>query len=192
MAAIRLFVAVHLSAEVRAAMEKALDHLRKIPADVKWVRPEAMHLTLKFIGSVGEERLTEVQSVIADSLRDRRLTSLRFQGVGTFGPPKMPKIVWAGGHEAAGTLRAIHESLEVAMTRFGSERETRPFSPHVTLGRVQGRRGSDELLRAVEKHKADPFGSFEVREVALVQSDLRPEGSQYTTRSTLPLESGDA
>ncbi len=176
----RLFVGCELDEALRARLtemgqrgEPSLDGLR-------WVAPEAMHITLKFLGEVEDALVGEVTTALEKPLGDVPAFEALFQGLGRFPPRGALRVLWAGIKKGAAELVSLSKIVEAAMEPIGFDREKRPFSPHVTLARVK--RGArlrriDELVR---EGKAAVFGSQKVRHVSLIRSVLRPDGAVYT------------
>jgi 2'-5' RNA ligase len=182
---VRCFVAVDLPADVRRWLAEVQRELAsRVPAGaVRWVRPEGTHLTLKFLGEVAPGRLGEIQAALGAALAP--LASLRAEvgGVGCFPSLHRPRVVWAGVHDAGDGLghmqRAIDEHLEPA----GFAREGRPFSPHLTLGRVQEGQPPAVLEAVGEAVTGLEHGepcTMPVERVTLFRSDLRPGGAVYS------------
>jgi 2'-5' RNA ligase len=168
----RCFVAIEPPEEVRAALVRAQDALRSADADVKWVERENLHLTLKFVGELADPAPLEAA---LRTLRHPPLR-LRFEGLGLF-----PRVVWAG---CSGGAESLAEAVERAS---GLPREDRPFTAHLTLGRVKSRRNERALRKAVEAFRATSFGAADVAKVALIRSTLTPRGPVYETLREFPL-----
>ena len=136
---IRSFIAVDLSAPVRAALQRLRDQFAQLKCDVRWVRAEGVHVTLKFLGWVEPARLEQIQT---DARRRRRRPAcapVRARGLGAFPNLRRPRVLWVG-LEGEG-LAELAACVEEAMSRLDFEPEKRGFTPHITLGRVNGMRG---------------------------------------------------
>ncbi len=173
----RIFVAVFPPPEVRGALSGAAREL-PVVGEIRWVRPENVHLTLKFLGDVSEDDLDRV----AEALELVRLRHAPFEaGLSSFGAfpsTRRARIVWAGIGEGSERLRALARDVEASLEPLGFEREDRAFVPHLTLGRARGR---SVALEAVEAPSAIP--GFTVCNVELVESVLGG-GSAYATLAT--------
>jgi 2'-5' RNA ligase len=186
----RLFFAVELNeASRRAASRIASDLSRALAgaggADVSWVRPENMHLTIRFLGETAPERARELAVAFAAPLSTPAF-DLRFSGVGTFPPRGPARVIWIGiteGHEA---LAALHSEVEDRLVAHGIEREGRPFRAHLTLGRVRTRLrpGAAAIIGAAA---ADALPASAARELTLFESRLSPHGATYTALVRTPL-----
>jgi 2'-5' RNA ligase len=179
---VRTFVAVFPPPEVRSALAGAAREL-PVVGEVRWVRPENVHLTLKFLGEVPEDDLDRV----AEALEPLRLRhgpfEARLSSFGGFPSARRARIVWAGIGEGSEPLRALVRDVEASLEPLGFEREERAYVPHMTLGRARGR---PVALEAVET--PSPIPGFRVRSVELVESVLG--GSAYSTLATYLLSEG--
>jgi 2'-5' RNA ligase len=182
----RLFVAVHLPDEIRGRLAAVQDRLRSIRADVSWVRPGNIHLTLKFLGEVEPARLDRIRAALGGVARETESCEASVAGVGSFGG-RIPRVIWAGIVEGAEALRALAVRVDAAMAGVGFPRESRPFSPHLTLGRVRSPRNAAELLGALRAEGRADFGATRVTAFFLMQSQLNPQGSIYTVIDSYPL-----
>ena len=158
-------------------------------ADVKWVRPENIHLTLKFFGNVEESRVEPILQSIEGLIRRTSPFSTKVQGMGAFPHSKNPRVIWMGLIDETKGLTSLQKSLEGALEKIGFEPEGRPFQPHLTLGRVKSSREKDDLIEKMEKHREEAFGEVEVEEVILFKSELKPTGPIYTVLRKLKLGS---
>ncbi len=175
----RLFIAVELDEAVRERLGKAQDRLRSTPCRVKWVKPELMHLTLRFLGEADKTVVGILEQVMVSAAQGVGPIEVALAGLGAFPERGAPRVVWAGIHDN-GFLALLNRRLEEGVRRLGFAPETRPFRPHLTLGRVSGRQGAAELRRRIAAQAADEFGSCTIAELLLVQSVLSPAGPAYT------------
>ncbi len=182
---IRSFIAVDLSAPVRAALGHLLDQLRRLKCDIRWVRAEGMHVTLKFLGWVDAARLEQVHTALAAAIDKQPALPLRVRGLGAFPTLRRPRVLWVG-LESDG-LAELAAQVEEAMSRLGFELEKRAFTPHTTLGRVNGMRGWSGVEEVFKAHLSDDFGECIVDAVTIYRSTLRPDGAVYTPLWTIPL-----
>ena len=152
---------------------------------VRWVRPEALHLTLKFLGEIAPAEVMLVTEAMKDASRTLDPFYLELQGLGFFPDIRKPRVFWAGIQDREGGMARLHARLEEALGRRGFPMDTRPFHPHLTLARIKGRMNRSARLEA---HEDTVFGSQTVRELVLFKSDLRPQGPLYTPLSTVGLK----
>lgn len=186
----RVFVAVNLPEGERRAVYDATAPLRDGGLPVKWVRPEGLHVTMKFLGEVADERVTAIGAALEGAVAAARPFEVTLGGVGAFPTPARPRVIWLGV-EVHPALELLANDIENALQPFGFEAELRPFRPHVTLGRVRhGARPRafatlDALAAAVDYGGIAPVASVDV-----MQSILRPEGAEYALRHRAPLGGG--
>lgn len=185
---LRLFLAVTLPDAVREQLARAQERLRAAEADVSWVKPENIHLTLKFLGETEAKRLSRIQPALQGVGPQVPAFWLTLAGVGTFGG-RVPRVVWAGTAEGAEALTQLAGRVEDALGRVGIAKERRTFSPHATLGRVRSPRNADALVAAAAAI-GETFGRVSVGEFVLMQSRLHPQGSVYTPLDRVPLRPG--
>ncbi|HYL79339.1 MAG TPA: RNA 2',3'-cyclic phosphodiesterase [Candidatus Acidoferrum sp.] len=175
----RLFVAVNLPGEIRQQLASVQDRLRQAQADVSWVRPENIHVTLKFLGETDEKRLPSIRQALGDAARAGALFSMEVAGVGSFGG-RVPRVVWVGVKDGAQPLTELARRVEQALARVGFPKEKREFAAHLTLGRVRSPRNAEGLVAALHEVREARFGTIAASAFELVQSELRPSGSVYT------------
>lgn len=173
---LRTFLAIPVPAT--AELQQALQSLAGLGRAVRAVKPETLHVTLKFLGDTPEEQVPAIAGA-ADAVAARfsRFT-LRLVGLGAFPPERRPSVVWVGIHDAEPLCRLATE-LDAAMQPLGFSPEDRPFQPHLTLARVKAR-PPKELAGLLRDHAATNFGIAEITAVEFLQSELLPAGPRYT------------
>ncbi len=177
---IRSFLAIELPRTIRKKIEEVQGDLRSTHADVRWVNPEKIHLTLKFFGNIEESRIDLLLKSIEELIRNTLPFSLKVRGVGAFPHLKNPRVIWIGLVNGREVLISFQKQIETQLEKIGIQPEDRPFNPHLTLGRMKSSRGKVELAGRMEKHKEEEFGDFQVERVILFKSDLRPTGPIHT------------
>lgn len=186
MATLRTFIAIDLSAELRASLGDLQDRLRgELGArSVRWVQPQGIHLTLKFLGDTPERQLAEIQHALARAAAAVAPFSISAGGVGCFPNARQPRVVWVGLEEATGALLRLRNAVEGEVAPLGFPTEKRAFQPHLTLGRVRRDASSAEVRRVgqvVAATATGGLGEMAVSYVSYIKSDLRPTGAVYTT-----------
>jgi 2'-5' RNA ligase len=181
----RLFIAIEISPDVRAALAALLKEFRALAPQVKWVRPENMHITLKFLGETDNSKLAAIQAALS-AIRSSQPVTLHFRGLGFFPNEKRAKVFWAG-MEASPNLPSLAAEIDQAMHKLGFPLEDRPFSPHLTLARFQPPGLPRRLAAAAKESATCDFGSLVAREFHLIESKLKPAGAEYTTVQSFPL-----
>jgi RNA 2',3'-cyclic 3'-phosphodiesterase len=184
----RCFVAIDLSPEVRAAIVRAQAGLRAAApqADVRWLDPTGMHLTLAFLGEVREDRVAALQSTLTAAMTPRTPLALMASGLGGFPSARRPRVVWAGIVGEGDALGRTAAAVTSALVPLGFPAEERPFSGHVTLARVRSPRGLRPLGDAIAAGAQADFGTWTARDVVLYRSHLRPSGAVYEPLGRFP------
>jgi 2'-5' RNA ligase len=180
----RLFVALEIPSAVRENLADFLRALRGVSPQTRWLRPENLHVTLKFIGEVSETKLAAVRGALA-GVRSEQHVAIDFRGLGFFPNEKHPRVFWAG-IEASPNLRTLAADIEKATEELGITREQRPFSPHLTLARFESPRLQENLRAAIQENAARDFGSLRTNQFQLIESKLKPSGAEYTTLESFP------
>lgn len=174
----RLFVAADLPEDLRRRLAAIQADLRDIALPVRWVRPEGIHLTFKFLGQVQGGRLAEIERVLEGAGRGLASFRLQADGIGVFPERGNPRVLWVGvggDLEAASRLR---DAIERALGGIGFPPEDRDFRPHLTLGRVRGR-AKGEWRPVLERAAREAAGGFEVQDYVLFESRHDRSGAVY-------------
>jgi 2'-5' RNA ligase len=183
--ALRCFIAVEVPGPMRRSIGEMIENLRKSGSDVKWLPPDNVHMTLKFLGSTEESLLEALRESLFKKLSPYSPFYIRISGVGCFPDERRPKVVWVGAHES-GQVRDVQRDIEAEMVKFGFPSEERTFSPHLTIGRVKSRKKMDDLLKMLDEYRQVSFGDIEVRGVTLMKSELNPAGAKYFPLAEIP------
>lgn len=195
MTTVRTFIAIELDAGLKAGLALAQErlHERVPPRSVRWVRPEAIHLTLKFLGDTPIERLDEIKAALGQATAESQPFGIDVGGLGCFPNLRRPRVVWIGLQEPTGMLVRLRDSLENLVASLGFPAEKRPFHPHLTLGRVQryvSKSDVREIGEVVSTSAFGKIGEISVSSVSYIKSDLLPSGAVYTTLSEAQLQRG--
>src|SRR5688572_8895208 len=172
---IRVFIAVRIPDRVRARLANVQQQLRRELGDASWTRPEAMHLTLQFLGDIQSSRLPELQSALLTSARGPVPFELALGPFGHFAN----RVLWIGLERGTECLTELTNAVRQVTQSFGGREENRAFNAHVTLARM--RRPLQGLGAALGKVALPAFEAWRVTEFALIRSELSPHGSRYTT-----------
>ncbi|MBN1613229.1 MAG: RNA 2',3'-cyclic phosphodiesterase [Deltaproteobacteria bacterium] len=184
---IRSFLALDPPGEIRREIGRIQDRLRKlIHGDIRWVKPESIHLTLKFFGDIREGDIANISAVAGKAAASAGPFDFALGGAGVFPDMKRPRIVWLGMTGETARLAAFQKELERALQEIGFPREERPFRPHLTLARVKSPQGLTGLAEAFKKVETDTAQKFTVSAFNLFKSDLTPQGAIYTRLAEYP------
>jgi RNA 2',3'-cyclic 3'-phosphodiesterase len=187
---VRLFVALEIPAAVRDNLAAQIEELRDWPAPLtdqrlRWVRPESLHVTLKFIGEVLPAKLDGIRSALKAIGLDAPV-DVHFRGLGFFPDERFPRVLWVGLN-ASGNLPLLARDIDRALEGQGIARDQRAFTPHLTLARFESRGCHEALRTAIRKNSEREFGAFQAREFQLMESKLKPSGAEYTSLAAFPL-----
>jgi len=181
----RLFVALDIPDAVRRALRELIARLKPECDDARWVRPEGMHVTLKFLGETDGAKLDSIKAALSPVNSDRPV-DLDFRGLGFFPNEFHPRVIWCGV-KGSSNLVTLAASVDAALQPLGFSPESREFSPHLTLARFDSHKGLDTLVRAANNLKSYDFGSARQSEFYLYQSVLKRGGAEYTRLATFPI-----
>lgn len=183
----RAFVAINLDHALREAIHRDADALRAVAPEVSWVRAEALHMTLRFLGEISDEAAAALVPALKSVAARNRSFTLDVAGTGTYPNFRHPRVVWIGVRDDA-AVRALADDVEASCVAVGFPAESRPFSAHLTLGRVRrnpDRQRLQALERAAERfHKTYSIG---VSHFELMRSEPGPGGSRYDPVAGFPL-----
>lgn len=192
MAVIRAFIAIDLPPEIRQRLDHVTAQLKEklegVP--VRWVPGSNIHLTLKFLGDVSVANLELLKKMLAKEVEMHRRFEVSVGGLGAFPNFRRCRVVWVGV-EAPPELNTLQRGIDTAIATLGYSREDRPFSAHLTLGRVSRNANSRDVQAigsVLESTKVGFLGVTKVDSVHLYKSDLRPTGSVYTQLYSVPLK----
>lgn len=177
---IRSFVAIHLNDATRAAIGEAQGKLKASGAKVSWTRPDAMHLTLKFLGDIAAEKVSDFGKALDEVVQNTEPFRLDVRGLGALPRLERPRVIYAGVRDEQGVLAPLAGAVDERMADLGIGRENRDFKAHITLGRVKSPKGIGALIDMVRAGAEDDYGSVEVDRVYLMMSELKPAGAEYT------------
>jgi len=177
---LRLFIAVPVAEPVRRSLGELVRAWRQTPARVSWVQPANLHITLVFLGAVFAARVPDLAAALDAAGTAVPPFDYTVVGAGFFGSPRAPKVLWAGIEDPTGALTGLHERVRASVRELGLMVDSRPFTPHLTLGRVRASRGADALTSRIASATNARFGVTRVGEVRLMQSHLDPQGVRYT------------
>jgi 2'-5' RNA ligase len=186
MTTLRTFIAIELDGELKDDLGRLQDRLRSqmAPRSVRWVRLGAMHLTLKFLGDTPLDKVEEVKVALAQAAAEVSPFTFALAGLGCFPNTRRPRVIWVGLQEVTGALVRLRDAIEAHVSPLGFPTESRPFKPHLTLGRVQRYASKSEVREIGQVVAASVAGiqdEMTVREVYYIKSDLQPSGAVYTT-----------
>ncbi len=192
METIRTFIAIVLPEPLIRQLAQVQRQLERNapPESVRWVNPEGIHLTLKFLGDTPVAKLEAIRAALMEAASRAAPCTFFVGGLGCFPNARRPRVIWVGVQPAGGELAALQRAVEVAMQPLGFPPEGREFTPHLTLGRVRDRVSPTDLSRLgalISSTEVGTLGEVTARRFALIRSVLKPTGAEYTPLAEFPL-----
>lgn len=175
----RTFIAIEVDEEIKEGLAKIQDELKIAQADVKWVEPKNIHLTLKFLGEVGENKIPAIIQALKDAARQTKSFSIALTNLGAFPSLKSPRVIWIGSENGSAELLELANLIEALLVKLGFPGEKREFSCHLTLGRAKSSLNKESLSEKISQIK---FGSplrQDVKSIVIFKSTLTPKGPIY-------------
>jgi 2'-5' RNA ligase len=178
METVRAFIAADIGNPIRNKLTGLQNRLKNDGINIRWVKPENIHLTLAFLGDIAVEKIPALKKALDQTLNGTISFDLEVSGLGTFGRRKQPRVVWAGIADNPSLMelqRKTEQALRMAEVGF----DERPFSPHLTLGRIKSVKNMNALSRALKKESGVNLGLTRISSADLMQSRLTPDGAEY-------------
>ncbi len=186
----RAFIAIELSPEIKDSLAQIESHLKYSGADVKWVEKDNIHLTLKFLGEITEEKCEKIKSILYEIGKDIKPFELSLKiskegsdpFLGAFPNLEHPRVIWVGLDKGAAEARILAEKIDEALSKIGFQKESRPFAAHLTIGRVRSAKNKEALKEKITLYQVQKASGtwYKVSSVILFQSTLTPKGPIYT------------
>jgi 2'-5' RNA ligase len=185
---IRCFISLHVPEEIVTGISQYIQELKKLTTGVKWIRPEGIHLTLKFLGEIESSRVKMIESRLPEISKACAPFNIYVSGSGCFPGRKKPRVFWVGLEQGeSNPLLGIHVLIENILEPLGFDKEKRRFSPHLTLGRVKHPANFLNIYTFFDKHPF-PKINFHVTEFFFMRSELKPSGAEYSVIGRYPLK----
>jgi len=178
----RTFIAIELPKEIKDSLAKLQNQLNESGADVKWVEPQNLHLTLKFLGERDEKKVKQIAQVIEKIAQGKGSFQARIASLGAFPGIKSPRVIWVGINQGDSETKEIAKELEEEIAKTGIPKEDRPFSSHITIGRIRSSLNRERLVQGLQELADDLAGKnleFCIAKFTLFKSILTPKGPIY-------------
>ena len=182
---LRCFIAIEIPETIKKSIADIIESLKKSGSDVKWVSDENIHITLQFLGETEEALIPDIKGALYKILAPYSPFYIKIADVGCFPSGKRPRVIWVGIEESQALIN-LYEDISSEMVKFGYKKEERGFTPHVTIGRVKSNRNLGELLRRLDEFTVTDFPDFEVQNIKLMKSELKPSGAKYYSLAEIP------
>ncbi len=183
---LRCFIAIDIPKEIKENISEVINLLSKYGADIKWVKPENLHITLKFLGKTQDLLISKIKEELSHVISLYNPFHIKIYGTGMFPAVKRPRIIWIGV-ENSNVLISLKEDIEESMSMLGYQKEEKEFNPHLTIGRIRSHKGIQNIIAALNNFKDKFFGNIMIERIKLMKSDLKPEGAEYTCLSDFML-----
>lgn len=188
MSRLRTFIGLDLGKPLRGRIVSLQEKLAQTGCDVKWVEAENIHVTMLFLGEVEDRELMAVCQAVEEGAKAIPAFSLTIEGVGCFPNLRRPRVVWVGVGQGRQEVIALHDAIEKPLLQLGCyRREDRPYTPHITLGRIRSDRPMDKLTAELARQQSWKAGDTTIQEVHVMSSQLTPQGPIYTILSRAKL-----
>jgi 2'-5' RNA ligase len=178
--AIRAFIAIEIDSEIKKRLSEHIDKLKRTGADVKWVIPENIHLTLKFLGYIEEDTLPDLNKIVNNAVSSLESFNISLGNIGAFPSLKRPRVVYVCVDEKGNNLIKLYEILNKGFGELGIKEESRKYVGHITLGRIRSQKNISKLTSVLKSGTECFFGLEKVNFLTLMQSELTPKGPIYT------------
>jgi len=190
---VRSFICIDLPSDIKRSIYGFVSEAKKLDSSVKWVEEQNLHLTLKFLGEEPVTKVDKIRNLLSKMIPNLKLSSFRLtlKGFGVFPDWNRPRVIWLGIEgEGVGQLKILRDFIEAEARKLDFVKDSKSFSPHITLGRAKSGKISS-MLRAYLEERNDMFlGEFMVGDVILMKSHLLPRGPVYTPIAIFPLKGG--
>ncbi len=187
----RTFIAIELPKEIKTSLSRLQEQLKRTGADVRWVEPGNIHLTLKFLGEIDTEHLEKINLILEQTARKHTPFKTNISSLGAFPKIGFPRVIWVGIRQGDEETKKIAGYLEEEIEKIGIAKENKAFSSHITIGRVRSQKSKEKLIRELN-NLAGYFGkenlAFTIKKITLFKSNLSPKGPTYEILKTANLK----
>jgi RNA 2',3'-cyclic 3'-phosphodiesterase len=184
----RTFIAIELPQEIKDSLGRLQTKLKAAGADVKWVEPKNIHLTIKFLGEIAEPTKDQVSAVLEKICRSRKAFEITLSSCGAFPNISSPRVIWIGVDQGNSQVKEIAQAVETDLSVIGIPEEEREFSSHITLGRTRSSKNRPELATLLSEISLKPLKEqFPASKLTLFKSTLTPRGPVYEVLQEFPL-----
>jgi 2'-5' RNA ligase len=185
---VRTFIAIELSDTAKERLSEIQKQLQQLELDVKWIEPENIHLTLRFLGDLTQKQLKSITEAMPQWVTGVPPFSIAITGLGAFPSPQKPKVIWAGVNDNSGEMSRLAEQIEQGINQCGISKADREFSPHITIGRVKELKNISCLTETVPGYAISPALEQTISKVTLFKSTLSAQGSIYKVLTQVDLQ----
>lgn len=188
MSIIRAFIAISLPPRIRELVVEVQERFHECGKTLSWIKPENVHLTVRFLGNISEEKVPAIGEAIKKGIADTHPFRMEIDEIGVFPNLKYPRVIWLGVEEATHTLIDLENRISDEMETLGFEREERKFTPHITLGWVKTYKKKNKIIEIIQSQGKIYGAEIAMESVELYRSDLKPTGAVHTVLSRFSLK----
>jgi len=175
----RAFIAIELSEPIRDALAKTQTSLKYAGADVKWIGKDNIHLTLKFLGEISEDKAEQVATALDDITKETKPFDISLKDLGAFPAIDHPRVIWVGLDKGAKESTELAKKIDEALSKLGFQEESRPFAAHLTIGRVRSGLNRTALVEKMKSYQLSAISFQLIKSIALFKSTFTPKGPIY-------------
>ena len=177
---LRCFIAIELTPPIKDYIKHIQNDLKQSGADVKWVEPQNAHLTLKFLGDVDLKEIGKIQEAIQEIAQGTIPIQTQLTQLGVFPKPSYPRVIWLGLEDKEKRIEELADKIEKAVRKFGIKKEARPFTAHITLGRIKSFKNLKALMQSMKNYPSIEPRPQTIQEIILFKSTPTSTGPIYT------------
>ena len=181
MQTIRTFIAIELDSAIQETIRHIEELLKKTGIDAKWVKPNDIHLTLKFLGDTPIDKIEPIVQIIQTTAQTSQIFSIELTQLGAYPQIEKPRVIWIGVNRGRDETKKIVLLLKEELEKIGFVKEKRDFDPHVTIGRLRSAQNHFALFKAIKEFQINPTITQEVTHITFLKSTLTPQGPIYET-----------
>ena len=181
---IRAFIAIEINGQAKEKILEIITYLNKSSADVKWVTENQIHITLKFLGNIGTDKIQEISNTLSIISENFKPFTITFSKIGAFPSLNHPRAIWLGIDKNVEILCDLNRRIENDLEKIGFTKESQEFKPHIALGRVRSAKNISGLISLIEKQPLIQFTDIQINSLTLFQSSLTSKGAIYSRLST--------
>jgi len=176
----RTFISIEIPENIKGNIEKSIDEMKLMLSPMKWVDKKNLHITLKFLGWVVDDKADDLISSVTDIAKGFGSIKINFAGLGVFPNARQPRVIWVGINEGNDRVKELAEKIDARLSDEGYRKEEeREFSPHLTIGRIKEKIDAEPLSKFMEKNAVTEFGGFTADHISVMKSTLRRSGPIY-------------
>lgn len=185
---VRAFIALDISSDIKEKLSNLQKSLKDTDIKIRWVAPENIHITLKFLGNVEGNKISKIKNVLREVVEENEAFIIKFTGIGAFPHLHNPRVIWVGIEEGEAGLKKINQKIEEGLKKIKIKREGKEFQPHLTIGRMKSSFNKKIMIDLINKYKDEKWGEIVAEKITLYKSTLTAKGPVYSPLSVYYLK----